>query len=165
MIQQVIRNNGKETDPYWDAFERLEFKQPSWLFPIRKAGISRFAELGFPTVRDEDWRFTNVAPIAKLPFQPAPERARRELDAAAIQKFPFTGLKASQLVFVDGHFAPELSTVLPQADGIKVGSLAAALEENSAIVEKHLGRYSQGEDNAFASLNTAFFRDGAFLHV
>ncbi len=46
MIQQVIQNNGKETDPYWDAFERLEMKQPSWLFPIRKAGISRFAEDG-----------------------------------------------------------------------------------------------------------------------
>ena len=165
MIQQVIQNNGKETDPYWDAFERLEMKQPSWLFPLRKAGISRFAELGFPTVRDEDWRFTNIAPIAKLPFQPATERTRGDVDAAAIQKFSFTGLKASQLVFINGHFAPELSTILPQAEGIKIGSLAAALEKDSTIVEKHLGRYSQGEDNAFASLNTAFFRDGAFIYV
>src|SRR5579859_4001833 len=165
MIQQVIRNNRKETDPYWDAFERLEMKQPSWLFPIRKAGISRFAELGFPTVRDEDWRFTNVSPIAKLPFQPAPERVRGELDSAAVQKYCFTNLKASQLVFLDGHFAPALSTILPQADGIKIGSLASALEKDPAVVEKHLGRYSQVEDNAFASLNTAFFRDGAFIHV
>ena len=41
-----------------------------WLFPLRKAGLARFAELGFPTLRHEDWRFTNVAPIAKLPFKP-----------------------------------------------------------------------------------------------
>src|SRR3989475_13246732 len=62
-----------ETDPSRAKFERCEeeAKQPSWLFPLRKAGIARFAELGFPTTRHEDWRFPNVAPIARLPFKPA----------------------------------------------------------------------------------------------
>src|SRR5438552_18329006 len=63
----------KETDPYLAKFEMFEkeAKQPPWLFPLRKADIARFAELGFPTTRHEDWRFTNVAPIAQHPFRPA----------------------------------------------------------------------------------------------
>ncbi|MBI3192747.1 MAG: Fe-S cluster assembly protein SufD, partial [Pedosphaera parvula] len=64
----------KQTDPHLAKFESFEQdgarQHPAWLFPLRKAGIARFAELGFPTVKHEDWRFTNVAPIAKLPFLP-----------------------------------------------------------------------------------------------
>ena len=57
---------------YLEQFGRLqkEAKQPAWMFPLRRAGMARFAELGFPTTREEDWRFTNVAPIAQLPFNP-----------------------------------------------------------------------------------------------
>ena len=62
----------KGTEPHLKKFERFERepKQPSWLFPLRKAGLARFAERGFPTINDEDWRFTNVSAIAKLPFEP-----------------------------------------------------------------------------------------------
>ena len=54
--------------PFLDEFSRLEPEmwQPSWLLPLRKAGMARFAELGFPSTRDEDWRFTNIAPLEKL---------------------------------------------------------------------------------------------------
>ena len=154
-------------DPYWEKFEqaKLETRPPSWLFPIRKAAISRFAELGFPTTHDEDWRFTNVAPIAKLPFKPVLERVGAKLDAEAIAKYSFTGLKASRLVFVNGLFAKELSTILPQPEGVKVGSLAAALQTDAALIERHLALHAQGQENAFTALNTAFFQDGAFIHV
>ena len=127
--------------------------------------MSRFAELGFPTVQDEDWRFTNVAPIAKLPFKPVLEYAPGGLNAATLAQNSFANLKASRLVFVNGHFSKEFSTVLPQADGIKIGSLAAALVTDSALLEKHLGRHAEVEDNAFTALNTAFFQDGAFIYV
>ena len=65
----------KEADPFIAAFERFdqERNEPAWLASLRKSGMERFAEIGFPTLRDEDWRFTNVAPIAKLPFQPVTE--------------------------------------------------------------------------------------------
>src|SRR5580765_711221 len=80
MAQTTENQLMKQTDPYLQKFERFESeaagKHPSWLFPIRKAGISRFAELGFPTLRDEDWRFTNVAPIARLPFDPVFDYSR-----------------------------------------------------------------------------------------
>ena len=51
--------------PFLENFDRFESAlQPSWLLPLRKAGIAGFAKLGFPTLQDEDWRFTNVAPLA-----------------------------------------------------------------------------------------------------
>src|ERR1700733_2853359 len=113
-MTQAIQNHAtRETDPYWVKFEQssLEGKQPPWVFPLRKAAMSRFAELGFPTVNDEDWRFTNVAPIARLPFKPALESAPGKLAAGSLSQSSFTSLKASRLVFVNGHFAPELSSI------------------------------------------------------
>jgi hypothetical protein len=89
MTQVTQSQNTRQIEPYWEKFEqlKLESRQPSWLFPIRKAAISRFAELGFPTTHDEDWRFTNVAPIANLPFKPVSEYSRANLDAAAEDLF------------------------------------------------------------------------------
>ena len=159
----------KQADPYLKAFERFEqaaaTTQPSWLFPLRKAGIARFAELGFPTLKNEDWRFTNVAPIAKLPFKPSLDAARDGLTKDSLDQFSFAKLPGTRLVFVNGHFAAELSTAPTQPNGIKVSSLATALANDSALVEKHLGRYVRTEDNAFAALNNAFFQDGGFVYV
>jgi len=167
MTQVIQSQNTRQIEPYWEKFEqlKLESRQPSWLFPMRKAAISRFAELGFPTTHDEDWRFTNVAPIAKLPFKPVSEYSRANFDAAAVARHSFTSLKASRLVFVNGHFAAEFSSILPQEGGVKIGSLAAALKTDSALIEKHLARHAQDEDSAFIALNTAFFHDGAFIFV
>ena len=167
MTLAIQKEKTVETDVYWKRFEEAkpEAKQPSWVFPIRKAAMTRFAEVGFPTVRDEDWRFTNVAPIAKLPFRPMPAAARENLKAADISGYSFTGLKASRLVFVNGQFSKELSTILPQAEGIKIGSLAAALSSDSELIEKHLARHAETGKNSFTALNTAFFQDGAFIYV
>jgi len=156
----------KETDPYLEQFKRFEGEdaQPSWLFPLRKAGLARFAELGFPTLKDEDWRFTNVAPIAKLPFKPVFDASTNGISATALAKFTFGNLNGPRLVFVDGHFAKEFSTV-QTVKGAEVTNLGAALASESTFLEKHLGRYVSIEKNAFAALNTAFFQDGAFIHV
>src|SRR5438132_9353532 len=94
---QAARN----TDPYLVKFERFEkeAKHPSWLFPLRKAGLACFAELGFPTLRHEDWRFTNVAPIAKLPFQPIFDATTEGVTGQTLNKFTFANLGGTRLVF------------------------------------------------------------------
>ncbi len=156
-----------QTEPHLERFERFEreSKQPAWVFPLRKAGIARFAESGFPTVQDEDWRFTNIAALAKLPFRPVFQLSRDGLTRERLGEFIFGGLPASRLVFVDGHFAADLSSVGTPPQGVTIKSLAEALNEDSALVEKHLGRQSTGETDAFMALNTAFFQDGAFVHL
>jgi Fe-S cluster assembly protein SufD len=157
----------KETEQYLETFERFEAqaKQPGWIFPLRKAGIARFAELGFPTLQQEDWRFTNVAPIAKLPFKPAFQASPDGLTREAIAAFTFGRLAASRLVFVNGHYAPDLSSPGRLPQGVVVGSLAAALAGDSELIQAHLARYVQSDANPFVALNAAFFQDGGFVHL
>src|SRR5437016_1775193 len=167
MIDAAISDAMKETDPYLLEFERFDkpAAHPSWLYPIRKAGIARFAELGFPTTQDEDWRFTNVSPIAKLPVAPLLDPTDHGLKAADLAQFNFVQMDATRLVFVDGFFAPSLSSAGPQKNGAWIGSLASALAQEHWALEKHLARYAQTERNAFTALNTAFFTDGAFIYL
>lgn len=155
----------RTTNSYWEQFEQvMKQDSPSWLLPIRKAAMVQFDELGFPTLRHEDWRFTNVAPIAKLPFKPVLEYSRNGLTARDLERFHFAGLKGPRLVFVDGHYSPELSAPLATKDGIRAGSLRAALSSDSGLLEKHLV-HATPVSNAFTALNTAFFQDGAFIYV
>jgi Fe-S cluster assembly protein SufD len=136
----------------------------AWTQPLRKAAIARFAELGFPTTRLEEWKYTNVAPIARTPFQPArraaPASATEALAAAAIP-----GLSSAQLVYVNGHFMPELSRLPALLNGVEVGSLAQALVARRSALEAHLARYADFEEQAFVALNTAFMQDGAYVFV
>ncbi len=156
-------NSGSD---YLEQFRRFETagSQPKWLLPIRKAGMARFGEIGLPTVQHEDWRFTNTAPIAKLPFKPVFDPADG-VTAEQLKQIAFASQPGSRLVFVNGHFAPKLSSVKNLPAGAKAGSLAAALTGDAAFLEKHLGRYAQQADNGFSALNQAFFLDGGFVHV
>lgn len=167
MVQTMEKAALDRTEQHLERFERFEkeSKHPAWVFPLRKAGMARFAESGFPTVKDEDWRFTNVAPLAKLPFKPVFQLSRDGLTRETIGRFIFGELPANRLVFVDGHFAPDLSSATPAVEGVTIKNLAAALTQDSALVEKHLSRQSPGGADSFSSLNTAFFQDGAFIHL
>jgi len=136
----------------------------AWTQPLRQAAIARFAELGFPTTHDEEWKYTNVAPMTRIPFQPAqrlaPASASEALAAAAIP-----ALVCTQLVFVNGHYVPELSAQQALSQGVEVGSLALALASRPSWLEAHLARYVSVEEQAFVALNTAFMQDGAYVHI
>jgi Fe-S cluster assembly protein SufD len=151
---------------YLEKFSRFETEasQPKWLLPIRKAGLARFSEIGLPTTNHEDWRFTNTAAIAKLPFNPAFESSDN-VAADQLKDLLFAQQSGSRLVFVNGHFAAQLSSIKNLPAGVKAGSLAAALGSDAAFLEKHLGKYAASADNGFSALNQAFFLDGGFVHV
>jgi Fe-S cluster assembly protein SufD len=167
MAQTMENAVKKETDPYLEKFERFETQtnQPAWLFPLRKAGMTSFTEQGFPTLQDEDWRFTNVAPIAKLPFKPVFEADGAQVTREALEQFPFSKIPGSRIVFVNGHYAPALSSLHGLPAGVKAGNLASMLVSQSLFLEKHFARYAQPAGNAFTALNQAFFLDGGFVHV
>ena len=139
--------------------------EPLWLAPLRSAAAATFAELGFPTLRDEDWRFTNVAPIAGLPFQPASAVVANGAESRLLDEATFAKLPGTRLVFVNGFFAPQLSRLQTLPNGARVENLSAALAKDSTLIEKHLGKYACTTDNAFAALNQAFFADGAFISL
>ena len=158
-------NNGTELlVGKFSQFENAS-TQLKWLAPLRKAGIASFADQGFPTLNDEDWRFTNVAPIAKLPFQLAREAVVNGAETKALDAAAFTKLSGHRLVFVNGFFSAKLSSIKPVTGGARIENLSAALATDSALIEKHLGKYAHTAKNTFAALNQAFFTDGAFIFV
>ncbi len=137
---------------------------PDWFAPTRRAALNRFLELGFPTPRHEEWRYTNVAPIASAGFctrEPGSAQVTRE-DIAA---FSFGVSVCVELVFVDGWLCPELSSRGAVPAGVRVASLVDVMETDRSLVEPHLARHANFEEHAFAALNTALMQDGALVYV
>ncbi len=137
---------------------------PTWLRELRGGAIARFGELGFPTTRQEDWRFTNVGPLAELVFERTPE-VTRPVAPTALAPFVLGAAAPHGLVFVNGRFSAALSQVERFPAGVRAESLKAALRRDPAAVERHLGRVAAVGDHAFQALNTAFLDDGAFVEV
>jgi len=158
----------QDKDSYLESFTQFEKSAAgndlAWLRPIRRAAIARFSELGFPTIRDEDWRFTNVAPIARTSFRLAQD-GRVELAPRELEPFTFPGLVCSRLIFINGRYSPGLSLLKLLPDGVKLGSLAQALTTDVGLLEQHLARYADYQQDAFSALNTAFMEDGAFVYI
>jgi len=153
-------------EAFLKSFARMEsVPQPAWLLPLRKAGLARFADVGFPTLHDEDWRFTNVAPLAKLPFKPVWESSADGEAKTPLENHVFANLPGPRLVFVNGHCAAALSSVAGLPPGVKVSSLRSALAADDPIIEKWFNHCARMDDNAFAALNQAFFLDGGFVRV
>jgi len=149
----------------FERFERADAgRRPEWISRIRTAAFDRFVELGFPTTRLEEWKYTNVAPIAKTPFRRAGQ-AWNTLPVESIEPFTLEKDACAQLVFVNGHYTPELSFFGKLPDGVVVSSLATALTCDPAAVEPHLARYADDRNQAFIALNTAFIEDGAFVFI
>jgi Fe-S cluster assembly protein SufD len=153
----------------YERFQReLPAGEPAWIQALRRMAIERFAALGFPTSRQEQWRQTNVAPIAQGTFQ-RPESDPDAPDAVDPARLtPFTFDAAARLVFVDGRFSARLSSRGPGDElpaGVVVASLAQALERCPEKVEPWLGQLARFEDHPFVALNTAFLHDGAFVWV
>jgi len=132
-----------------------------WLNELRAEAVDRVGVLTVPTIRDEEWRFTDLSPLTKLSFQPV--RMPVGLNAADVERFRIAEA-ATRLVFVDGVHAPELSSVGPDG-GVVVANLSLAGATHAAVVDLHLGRHVEFRDSVFAALNTAFLHDGAVVVV
>ncbi|HEX7336380.1 MAG TPA: Fe-S cluster assembly protein SufD [Gemmatimonadales bacterium] len=137
---------------------------PEWLEPVRRAAIDRFAATGFPTVRDEEWRFTPVGPITQGIWRQSPGLGKG-ITREHLAPFIFGHPEWTTLVFVDGAYAEGLSSVGELAPGVRVGSLADALRADGAALEQNLARHAPITGSPFTALSTAFMRDGGFLHV
>jgi Fe-S cluster assembly protein SufD len=138
-------------------------EEPRWLREVRRAAMDRFGALGFPTTKNEDWHFTSVARIAEAEFRAY--QAGGEVADADLAPFRFGASDWTELVFVNGRFAPELSAVDRLPAGLRIADLATAWSSEGELLERHLTRVAGFESHAFTALNTAFLRDGAVVHV
>ncbi|WP_027961611.1 Fe-S cluster assembly protein SufD [Halomonas halodenitrificans] len=135
--------------------------EPTWIAARRQAGAARFEAMGFPTRRDEAWKYTDVRAIARGEFALARDAEFSPASAAALT----LPIDTHRLTFVDGVFAPALSTLDGLPEGVSLQPLSAALVENHEAVGGPLGRLTGVEFSPFSALNTAFMEEGAVLRL
>ena len=150
------------------GLSRLESRRnghdPVWLKAFRHTAFQRVSERGFPTAKDEAWKYTKVGRILDVAFEPAEASASRWLSSAAIDQLA-GDLGGARLVFVNGHFAPQCSSLKKLPQGAKAESLASALAEEGESLEALLSRPFGEQTHAFTALNAACAEDGAFVQI
>ncbi len=129
----------------------------------RKPALEAFEQLGIPTTRHEDWKYTNVAAQFKNEAQDITGTDQEAVDASELNLFPF--LKANRLVFVNGLFAHALSDVIDEVEGLIIGNLAKYNEQSHLALRENYNHLANNTKEAFTALNTAFSKDGAFIYV
>ncbi len=163
-----MTNVEKQNEWYLRGFDELEkslngeSKTP--LHAVRRNAFARFLELGFPGAHEEEWRFTNVAPIRSGRFEPTLRSVQHGITESDVDRLRLTDAGGMRLVFVNGHFAKELSNLGGGLQGLDVGSLAHAIKRGDPALAS-LATYASFSENAFTALSTAFIQDGAFIRV
>jgi Fe-S cluster assembly protein SufD len=162
--QRIVITATQAPEKYLEIFDELKTRlagRHPWLQTLRQEAFTRFAETGFPTTHDEDWRFTNVSAVANTEFEPA---APVPMEEKQLESLGTSGF-ACRLVFVNGYFDAGLSRIPALLKGVKISSLAAAINGGEKALEGSLGNYLNFRRDSFAALNTALFEDGVFIEV
>jgi len=154
-----------------DSSNYLQYLLNSWsaksadnlsgLSQLRAHAIDSVSAQRLPNKRDEEWRFTDISPLTQLTFPSSQQHSK--LQASDIEQFylPETN---NRLVFVDGHYAAELSTIA-SAQAQMIGNLPDLMSSHTSTIESHLGHYAEIDHNVFSALNTAFLHDCAVILV
>ena len=168
----MVQSKSSETKKYIDAQRNLESngygQDPEWLRSIRGSALSRFSELGFPTKRrgNEEWKYTDVRPIVRLPFAPTIESGDDDpVSADQLDRLSPSGSTWHRVVMVNGRYRAALSSTGDLPEGVQVTSLAEAVKAGGATIEANLGRLATYDEDGFAALNTAFVHEGVFIQI
>jgi Fe-S cluster assembly protein SufD len=169
MVTQVA----KEQNTYEAAFRALQERADTaegapWMKRLRENAFARFTQTGFPTVNEEEWKYTNVAPIAKADFAPVIEQLEgARITASQLEPFVYAEALRSRVVFVNGTYQAELSALDALPEGVVVMEMMDALRSDAQaeVVREHLGRIADYNENAFTALNTAYLASGALVLI
>jgi Fe-S cluster assembly protein SufD len=123
---------------------------------LRRRAFSKFMEMGFPTSRHEEWRFTNIQPVTKTHFQPVPANQAVSISLADLESVMLKDV--IRVVIVDGYFSSALSDLKDLPAGVVGESLAAALKQNRPEALIHLGAYTDSSENGFTALSSPVIR-------
>jgi Fe-S cluster assembly protein SufD len=152
-------------ESYVAAFDELTSATavPSGVQSVRRVAFDRFATLGFPTTKNEDWHFTSVAPIAEHEFTLLTAKSG-DVKRADLERFTFGATDWYTMVFVNGRFTPELSDIAKLPQGARIRDLVSAWNKPTDSVDR-VGQLTSYDNAAFTALNTAFMHDGAVIEI
>ena len=150
--------------------------EPRWLEELRRGAIAEAREAGFPTTKDEDWKFTSVKAIAEADFRPMagwqdgkmagpPHPAIQPSSHPTILDGHLFDATWPRVVILNGRFVPELSRLEGLPRGARLLPLSRALAEEPALVQAQLGSVLARGENTFTSLNAAYVTDGLVLVI
>ncbi len=161
----MVTEIAKTENNYQAAFSAVRESSPTvpWLELVRSSAIDRFEQLGFPTVHDEEWKYTNLASLAKQSFIPATRSETLSGDSA---RFVYPETATAHLVVVNGFLSEELSVKTGLEDVVAVDLLSAVADARyNKIARSYLARNAGYHDKGLAALNTAFVQSGVFLFI
>ena len=161
--EQIAEEVGKYLSQHQEVASTLPAAGISWVDAHREAASKRFEQLGFPTTRDEQWKYTNVRSIARHAFDLSLNPV--EVNPSVINKLTIPNLDAHRLVFTDGIFSPLLSQISDLPKGVTIISLAALLRSDPSRLENKFGEVVGEPINGFNAMNSAFILDGAFIEI
>jgi Fe-S cluster assembly protein SufD len=149
-------------EKYLTAFEKRKQgaeHEPAWLRGLREEAMESFSRTGFPTQKNEAWRYTPVTPLIEtaLAVQDEEPSLSQEILAALKEKPGRT-----VLVTINGKFQPEHSSI---PSGVEVMDLAQAIAAKPDLVAAHLGQHADPGHDAFSALNACFFKKGLFIRI
>ncbi|MFN2531823.1 MAG: Fe-S cluster assembly protein SufD [Pyrinomonadaceae bacterium] len=160
----MVTELAKTENGYQSAFRTMRDERPSarWVELVRESAMDRFQALGFPSVTEEEWRYTNLAQLVKSQFEPA-VRESEAIDASA---FSYPETIGAHIVLVDGFYREELSAAAGLADVVVIDLFQAIADGRyGKLVREYLARNAGYHDNGLAALNTAFLQSGVLILV
>ena len=150
---------------YLSEYARLKpIQDLPWLVDQQQTAVETFHHVGFPTLRTEEWKYTDVRPITRRTFS-IPQSTSAGVDQSFIDSVRFPKLDCYELVFHNGNFLPEQSKLDNLPAGIIIKPLVKALQENPELLQQNLNHYFNTGKNAFTALNTAFMNNGAAIII
>lgn len=150
---------------YLSDFELLHNTvKDDWFSERRRSALNLFKETGFPNSRQENWKYTDVRPIAKKPFSNVSKKTVA-ISADEINAVRFQDLDCIELVFINGVFSKAHSRLEDLPENLVVENMADALAKDKDLLAKHLTHYADDNVSPFTALNTAFIQQGTYINV
>jgi len=159
-VSEVLR-------PYADGFKAFDSRHKdnaAWLADLRRGAFAHFTRSGFPGDRDEDWKYTSTRPLEKRGFvsaTPAPAHVQKN----TLEPVLLRELQAHILIFINGQYAPSLSTAVNRIPGMHISELRKSLQQDANGLQAWLTPESIWNADAFTALNTAFLQDGVVIEI
>ncbi len=142
-------------------FQSLQKESPPWLRDVREKSLSHITEAGFPSIKDEEWKYTNITPILEHTYSIAEEGKIKENK----EFLRFTQGDTHTIVFVNGIHDPKLSTNKPLPSGVEIKTIQKAVKNNGVHLEPLFTQHVSQSPDSFAALNLAFVRDGVVIEI
>jgi len=163
MPAQLDTHHDPQVQPYLDLHDQTRSLLPGedieWHSLWRHGCLQRFADQGFPTPRDENWRYTPLRPLLTRQFLPSQKSdVTTQCTAERIQG------ASHSLVFVDGVFR-EPAPVGEIAPGIRIESIPAVLGRDPDYLRPYLGKSSEDAAHAFSLMNNALYSEGVLVEI